>query len=327
MRARSARLFWGITCVLAALLGGGDARGGSTSNVLERTLAFPTPVQWKVGGAEISLIGLAWGPAISPEMQAKGREKTSSEKPEFLQDRPYVLALRFQAKLPTVVSTEQYSSSGLALVKNVDGEFEPPVQLTPSGFTRFSDSPGVYDVHFNRSGTTEFWDLFPASADQKEFLFQVIGGSAPMSRRGPCIFSFKIVLQDGDFAIVNTVPRAQMPCSKFKKNLAGTIGARSKITVQLIRGGEMLSGTEQYARIGQTLWLQGTADSLGNFLIEERYPKDRVTGVFKGKLSENCQVLTGYFSKPDGSRLQPFELREIGAADPVETGDSSSEQR
>ena len=91
----------------------------------------------------------------------------------------------------------------------------------------------------------------------------------------------------------------------------------SNIRVQLAREGETLSGTEQYERIGETLWLQGSADSLDNFSIEERSPKDRVTGVFKGKFSQGCKVVSGYFSKPDGSWLQPFELREVGPADPV----------
>jgi hypothetical protein len=75
-----------------------------------------------------------------------------------------------------------------------------------------------------------------------------------------------------------------------------------------------VSGTEQYARIGKTLWLQGTADSLGNLVVEERYPKERVTGIFKGKISQDCQAIAGFFSKPDGTRLQPFTLREVSAA-------------
>lgn len=245
-------------------------------------------------------------------------EKSPSESPHFFRERPYVLALRFQAKLPGVVSTEQYSSSGLALVKDVEGDLEAPLELTPSGFTPFSGSPGVYDVHFNRSGTAEYWDLFPVSPDQKEFLFQVFANPK---------FSFRILLRDGDFVIVNTVPRAETSCPKFKKSLVGTIGAGSSIRVQLMREGETLSGTEQYARIGETLWLQGTADSMGNFEIEERYPRDRVTGIFKGKLSQNCQVLTGNFSKPDGSRLQPFELHEVGPTNPPGTGDSPSQQQ
>jgi len=50
---------------------------------------------------------------------------------------------------------------------------------------------------------------------------------------------------------------------------------------------------------------------LGNFVLEERYPEDQITGILKGKFSDGCQVIQGYFSKPDGSRLQPFELRQV----------------
>src|SRR5207302_5685597 len=135
----------------------------------------------------------------------------------------------------------------------------------------------------------------PVSPDQKEFLFQVSESSSPMPRAPGAKFSFKIVRRDADLVVVNTAPHAQTACSKFKKNLTGTIGAGSSIKVQLTRKGEMLSGTEQYARIGKTLWLQGLADSLGNFTLEERFPRDLVTGNFKGRLSQDCQVLTGYF--------------------------------
>jgi len=68
-------------------------------------------------------------------------------------------------------------------------------------------------------------------------------------------------------------------------------------------------------RIGTTLWLQGSADSLGTVALEERYPKDVVTGIFKGSFSQGCRVISGLFSKPDGSRLQPFEFREARTSD------------
>jgi hypothetical protein len=49
-------------------------------------------------------------------------------------------------------------------------------------------------------------------------------------------------------------------------------------------------------------------DSLGYFTIEERYPKNTVTGILKGRFDANYQTMSGYFSKPDGSLLQPFEF-------------------
>jgi hypothetical protein len=51
-------------------------------------------------------------------------------------------------------------------------------------------------------------------------------------------------------------------------------------------------------------------------VIEERYPKDVVTGVFKGAFSQDCRMISGFFSKPDGSRLQPFEFREVETLHP-----------
>jgi len=90
------------------------------------------------------------------------------------------------------------------------------------------------------------------------------------------------------------------------------VGANVGVKLQLTRQNAALSGTEQYSRIGTTLWLKGTADSLGNLVLEERYPKDVVTGIFKGSFSQGCRVISGHFSKPDGSRLQPFEFHEVG---------------
>jgi hypothetical protein len=72
-----------------------------------------------------------------------------------------------------------------------------------------------------------------------------------------------------------------------------------------------LSGTGQYERVGETLWVKGSTDSLGNFVLEERYSEGQITGTFKGKFSDGCQVMQGYFAKPDGSRLQPFEFRQV----------------
>jgi hypothetical protein len=92
------------------------------------------------------------------------------------------------------------------------------------------------------------------------------------------------------------------------------VGADIRLTLQLTRNNSTVSGTEQYLRTGKTTWLLGTADSLDNLVIKERYPEDQITGIFKGRFSQGCQVITGFFSKPDGSRLEPFEFREIGTA-------------
>src|SRR5437899_12326857 len=105
---------------------------------------------------------------------------------------------------------------------------------------------------------------------------------------------------------------------RFYDGLYRQGGPDSKVTLHLQQKGATLSGAQQYVRIGRTLWLRGQVDSFGNFALEERYPENRLTGIFKGKFSERCQTMTGYFSKPDGSRLLPFEFHEIETERPPE---------
>jgi hypothetical protein len=290
------------------------ATGAPASDIITKKLDFPSPVQWKVGQIEVSLIGIVWGLANSPELISKGQQDIRVQKPEFYPDRPYVLALNFRATVPNVLSASiSYASSGLGRVKNVDGDIEAPMELTASGFVPYSGSPGVYDIHFNRSSSTEYWDLFPASPGQREFLFEVFSpGSNSMARQGTSKLTFKIIRKEDDFVIIMTTPGAETSCLTFNKKFEGTVGAHARVKLQLTRQNTTLSGTEQYLRIGTTLWLKGTADSLGNLVLEERYPKDVATGIFKGSFSQDCRAISGMFSKPDGSSLQPFEFREVG---------------
>jgi hypothetical protein len=282
-----------------------------SSKIVEKNLTFPSPVQWVTGVAEISLLHIAWGPANSPEMLSKGRQKTGRVQASFYPDRPYVLALGFSAKSVVAIPTNSYSSSGLVRVKDTDGDIEVPMVLTPEGFVPSSGSPGNYDVHLEQNMTTEYWDLFPAAPDQKEFLFQVSAGNA---RANNSRLSFRIVLQGDEIVIVNLSPQQRASCMESGNDFAGTIGASAHVKVHLVGENTTLSGTEQYERIGKTLWLKGRIDGLGNFALEERYPEDQITGILKGKVSDGCQVIKGYFSKPDGSRLQPFELRQVHSA-------------
>jgi hypothetical protein len=320
-----------LVCVLVGIVtSSGLASGAPLSDILEKKLDFPQPVQWKVQGIEISLIGVAWGPANSPEMISRSHEDVHVQKAEFYPDRPYVLGLNFRARVPNVMSTSiSAATSGLGLVKNVEGDIEAPMELTQSGFVPFSGSPGVYDIRFDhRSSTTEYWDFFPISADQKEFLFEVFSpGSNFRADQGNSKFSFKIIRKGDDFTIINTSPGAEASCLTFDRNFVGTVGADISVKLQLTRHNATVSGTEQYLRVGKTLRLQGTVDSLGNLMIEERYPEDVVTGIFKGQLSQGCRMITGFFSKPDGSRLQPFEFREVGATKQLDTGASDSVQQ
>jgi len=101
-----------------------SALASTEPDILTKQIDFPSPVQWKVRDIEVSLIGMAWGPANSPEMISKSREDVHVQKPEFYTDRPYVLALNFRATLPNVVSTSMSGCSGLGRIKNVEGEIE-----------------------------------------------------------------------------------------------------------------------------------------------------------------------------------------------------------
>ena len=152
----------------------------TASNIVEKKFPFPSPLQWKQGKAEISLIALAWGPANSPEMISRGREKQPREKPEFFSDRSYAIALKFRAEAPGFVSPNMFMCSGLVRIKTINGDLENPSSLTPSGFLPLSGSPNeCIDVFFKGSSTTEYWDFFPASPDQSEFLFQVFLRTGP----------------------------------------------------------------------------------------------------------------------------------------------------
>jgi hypothetical protein len=299
--------------VLAFLLFSASAWSAPPLQILEKELSFPAPVQWKAGDVEISLIALAWGPANSPRMIAKGRDVREDlrEKPTFFSDRPYVLALRFRAR--TAMLTSMYSSSGLIRIKDIEGDLEGPVELTPLGFVPFSGAPGIYDLHFDKTNITEYWEFFPVANDQKEFLFRAPLTSRAASSANEPNLSFRIILQNNDFVITTTSSRTQTACQHFTKNFAGTIGADANANLHLVRENTTLSGTEQYTRIGKTLWLGGTVDADDHFEFNELYPKNSVSGIFKGRFSQQCQVMTGYFSKPDGTRLQPFEFHEVGS--------------
>ena len=278
----------------------------SSSRVVEKTLAFPSPVQWKLNSDNrnvgVSLTALAWGPAVAPEMIAKGSERDIKEKSEPFSERSYVIALGFQARMPTPL-LDMRTRSGLVRIKDVDGNVEPPWDVTSFGLVRKD-----LDIHFARGDvTTQYWDFFPVPPEHKEFLFEV---HSPAQS----VLYFRVILRDGDLRVINSTPDLPSACLQFDKSFGGSIGADSVVSLRITRQNAVLSGTEQYAKIGKTLWLTGAVDLLGNFIIEERYPKNRVTGILKGRFDADYQTMSGYFSKPDGSRLQPFEFHEVPPA-------------
>jgi len=152
--------------------------------------------------------------------------------------------------------------------------------------------------------TTQYWDFFAVPAGQKEFLFEVHSPAQSVQY-------FTVVLKDNNLAVINSTPTTESACLQFDKSFSGSIGADSLVSLQLKRQNQVLSGTEQYAKVGKTLWLNGTVDSLGYFSLKESYPKDNATGILKGKFDAGFQTMSGYFSRPDGSRLLPFDFHEL----------------
>lgn len=298
-----------VLTVLACLLFASMCLCSQPSKVLEKNFAFPPPVQWKSGNWEVSVIGIAWGPANSPAMASKGRKDAlSKEAPRFFPDRSYALAIHLRAFAPSTNLNTMYGGSGLVLVRDVRGDFQVPLALTPRGFTRFSGSPGTMDLSFIRSNKTEVWDFFPVSPHQKELLFQSFAFTS--THRGMPKASFKVVLRHGKLALANVTPGARTECSDLRKSFSGTIGPGILVRLSLTFQGTKISGTEQYKRIGKTLYINGRVDSFGNFALQERVPRNHLTGLFNGKFSRGCRTMSGYFSKPGGARLLPFEFQQ-----------------
>jgi hypothetical protein len=123
-----------------------SAQVNSVSKTIEKSLAFPSPVQWQLKSEDVSvsLTGLAWGPANSPEMMAKAREPHTNEKPATFSDRSYVIALGFQARRPRLV--EMYTRSGH---QGPRGRYGGAL-----GSHVFRLVQAAYDIHFSRVNTT-----------------------------------------------------------------------------------------------------------------------------------------------------------------------------
>ena len=287
----------------------------SGRKILQESFGFPPPLQWKLSDIELSVIGLAWGPADSPEMIANGREAFSREKPAFFPDRTYALAVHFRAYKPQL--NQMVSQSQLARITDVEGDVEYAWQLTPSGFVNVRGATAASSNVTMRN--VEFWDFFPVSAEQRDFLFQV----TPFYTKQPSL-TFRIVIKGGKLVIVSPSPAPQSVVPDFSKRFTGSVGGETAVDWQLTKMGSKVSGTEQYAQAGQTLRLEGAVDSLGNFELREYYPGEQLTGIFAGKFAKNLGGMSGYFSRPNGSDLQTFELTEMVPPPPKEEGSNNN---
>ena len=213
----------------------------SGSTVIEKTLTFPSPIQWQLNrdnrNVEISLTGLAWGPAFAPEIIAKASEQHLNEKADHFSERPYVIALAFEARIAEPL-LDMRTRSGLVLIKDSNGNIEPPWDVSPSGLVAKD-----YDIHFSRGNVrTQYWNFFPVSSDQKQFLFKA---------RSPAqtIQYFRVILKDKELIVVNATPQTPSACLQFEKIFGGSIGADSVVSLQITRQNTILSGTEQRAML------------------------------------------------------------------------------
>ncbi|HEY1730151.1 MAG TPA: hypothetical protein VGG15_00285 [Terriglobales bacterium] len=129
--------------------------------VVEEEFPFPPPVQWRISGGmfgemEVSVIGLAWGPADSPQMTSKAGEVRGQGAPKLYPDRPYALGVRLRAVLPRPTQPQMVELSGLVRIKNLDGSIEYPSVLSASGFAGLFVLPaGVSDIPFFGSDIAE----------------------------------------------------------------------------------------------------------------------------------------------------------------------------
>lgn len=301
-------IFFGITSSFSIFAENARSVSPLTSNaadanskIIESKLAFPFPVQWNLNAgnsiADISLIGLAWGSAAEPEMLARATAHPN-QKAVQPSNNAYVIALHLEARLPRPY-LDMRTRSGLVRIRDGDGNMDIPSDLTPSGFV-----PNDYDLHFAVGNvTTQFWDFFPVPQDQKEFLFEVHWPAQSA-------LYFKVNLNNHELTIVNSTPQPESACLSFEKVFGGSIGADAVVSIQLKRENAVLSGTEQYAKIGEMRWLTGAVDSLGYFTVAERGSEKTLTGILKGRFDAAYQTMSGYFSKPDGSQLERFEFHQ-----------------
>ena len=261
------------------------------------------------GEMEISVVGLAWGPADSPQMISKASDVRGQGAPKLYPDRPYALGICLRVVLPKPTQPQSIMPSGLVRINNVKGSIEYPSVLTASGFAGLFVYPGgVTDIPLAGSDTTEHWDFFPVSPEEKEFLLQVIP-----SMKSP-ILSFRVRVKGNKLEIEKVSPENE-PSVQFTGHYGGTVGANSRLWFELSVVGSELSGFSPGGQYEKTLWFKGKVDSLGNFKLGEYYPQKQQIGTFEGKFSEDYRQMSGYFAKVDGSGLEPFHLQRT---DPVE---------
>lgn len=301
-----------LCCCLA--FAGQQPEASDTPRILEQKFEFPPPIQWKLTTTipgnpyiEVSVVGLIWGPVNSPDILSKATHERVQGKPEFFSDRPYALGVQLRAVLAKPLATR--TTSGLVRIKNASGSLEYPPELTATGFVEPPIVPaGVLDLHWAAGAdTVEVWDLFPVTLEQKEFLFQVI---PPPSSKGSTGLSFRVLVKGNGFEVAKASPEAEELAQAFTGNYSGNIGPGRHLYLQLSISSAGLSGFAPFAYKDKAALFKGKKDSLGNFKLNEYFPGNQLVGILDGKFSQDYRQMSGYYSKPDGSGLEPFELQQ-----------------
>ena len=107
------------------------------------------------------------------------------------------------------------------------------------------------------------------------------------------------------------------PLSEIKY-FKGSIGSSLDLQMKLIRGGDQLSGSYFYQRIGTRINLRGKVEPDGHFVLDEFDQSGKQTGIFKGLWTVDAQDglirLVGNWSKPPNEKgsdkMTAFSVRE-----------------
>lgn len=92
--------------------------------------------------------------------------------------------------------------------------------------------------------------------------------------------------------------------SYFHKYLAGKIGGKYAITLDLKNVDGELTGQYRYEGKQQSLSLQGKLDASGSFAMNEVAPGAKITGTFTGKIGAGH--MEGTWRSADGKKTLPF---------------------
>ncbi len=97
----------------------------------------------------------------------------------------------------------------------------------------------------------------------------------------------------------------------FAASYEGSIDSTYDISMQLVKTGNMISGSYSYKNKGIAIELNGTIDANGKIEMSE-LSKGDITGVFTGEVING--TFSGKWSKPDGSKSMPFVAKLINIA-------------